>query len=112
VALPSHAAAGLDSCWDLGRFAQHLQYKKRKNRNPCPSIIITQNRDLAFTIEKILPAPFPKNNKHSQSHRHHQTKTLAPQIIEIKTKRRLHTCLLARSLESTTEKKLGHPFIA
>jgi hypothetical protein len=31
VALPSHAAAGLDSCWDLGRFAQHLQYKKKKN---------------------------------------------------------------------------------
>jgi hypothetical protein len=63
VALPSHAAAGLDSYWDLGRFAQHLQYKKRKNRNPFPSIIITQNRDLlAFTIEKILPAPFPKDN--------------------------------------------------
>jgi hypothetical protein len=77
--------------------------------HPFPSIIITQNRDLAFTIEKILPALFPKK------HRTHQIKTLAPQIIEIKTKRRiacLHTCLLARSLESTTEKKLGHPFIA
>jgi hypothetical protein len=110
VALPSHAAAGLDSCWDLGRFAQqHLQYKKRKKENTLPSIIITQNRDLAFTIEKFSPSFLSKNNTLTltrQKHSHH---------IEIKIKRWIacrHTCLLARSLERITENKIGHPFIA
>jgi flagellar assembly factor FliW len=81
---------------------------QKKKENTLPFIIITQNRDLAFTIENP-PSSLSKNNTLTltrQKHSHH---------IEIKIKRRiscLHTCLLARSLESITENKLGHPFIS
>jgi hypothetical protein len=69
--------------------------QKKIEREKQESIIITQNRDLVFAIENPLPAPSLKKN--TRTH---------------KSSACLHTCLLTRSLESITENKLGHPFIA